>query len=74
MEQDDLCPHCFRPSCAGDAIACPRRFDLMTAQTTAEVRAVESTVTLCGFCYGAGGYRTPCHGCGVVGPITKGTP
>ena len=76
MERDDLCPYCMRPSCAGDAITCPRRFDLvaaplMAAQTIAEVRAAEASrfVVFCGFCFGAGGYRVPCHGCGVVGPI-----
>lgn len=26
-------------------------------------------VALCGFCFGAGGYRVPCHGCKVVGPV-----
>lgn len=39
MNDGDLCGFCLRPSCAGDAISCPRRFDLMAAQTTAEVRA-----------------------------------
>lgn len=81
MERDDLCGFCLRPECPGGACSGRERADvrmmiadMMTAQTTAEVRAVESTVTLCGFCYGAGGYRVECHGCGVIGPITKGTP
>lgn len=67
METDDLCPYCMRDGCAGDPIACPARFEapLMTAQTLAEVRAS----TTCGFCFGGGGHRVPCHGCGVVGPI-----
>lgn len=74
MQQGDLCGFCLRPSCAGDAITCPRRFDgeaasLMAAQTLSEVRAMCPTITMCGFCYGQGGYRVPCHGCGVVGPV-----
>ncbi len=61
MEENDLCGYCLRPNCMSAQDVCPGR-----------TRPTAKTAT-CSWCSGAGGYRTPCHGCKTVGPvITKG--
>jgi hypothetical protein len=80
IERGDLCGFCMRPECPGQCLQRARSLaraeldELLVAQTRQEATAAESApamMALCGFCFNGGGYRVPCHGCGVVGPVMK---
>ena len=67
METGDICPYCLDADCPSTKETCVGRFRDFNEALKAKWPL--APVTMCGFCYGAGGYRVPCHGCGVVGPV-----
>lgn len=81
METGDICPYCLDADCPSTVNVCPGRV-LMAKDVfgpippgskltddTPVVFSAKPPVSICGFCYGSGGYRVPCHSCGVVGPV-----
>lgn len=60
MEFGDLCPWCPEADCPSTA---------QTRPGLAKPAAEAPPIVLCRWCFGAGGYRVPCHGCTVVGPV-----
>lgn len=65
METGDICPYCLDADCPSTVNVCPGRFTDDTPVTF----SAKPPVSICGFCYGSGGYRVPCHSCGVIGPV-----